>query len=66
MNTYEGAKTNPKCILMGFDDPLFDPVDTSTYFTDSSPLPEPTVVTVEGEGKMVCDCCGCQTENVSH
>jgi hypothetical protein len=59
MNTYEREKRNSRCILRGYDDPLFDPADTSAFSTDSSPLPEPTLVTEDAEERMVCDCCGC-------
>jgi hypothetical protein len=64
MNTYESAKKNPRCILRGYDDPLFDPADTSAFSTDASPLPEPTVVTEDAEERMVCDCSGCHTEDI--
>ena len=59
MNTYESEKRNPRCILRGYDDPLFDQADTTASSADSDTLPEPTVVTEEAEERMVCDCCGC-------
>lgn len=64
MNRYENEKRNPRCIIRGFDDPLFDPADTSSYSTDPSLLPEPTVVTGDADERMVCDCCGCYREDV--
>jgi len=64
MHTYESEKRNPRCILRGFDDPLFDPADASSYSTGSSPLPEPTVVRDDADERMVCDCCGCHREDV--
>jgi hypothetical protein len=64
MNTYESVKRNPKCILRGYDDPLFDPADTSASSTDPSPLPEPTVGMEDAEERMVCDCCGCHKEDI--
>jgi hypothetical protein len=65
MNGYENEKRNSRCILRGYDDPLFDPADTSLNSTDPSFLPEPTLVTAEADEKMVCDCCGCHTEDVT-
>jgi hypothetical protein len=64
MNTYESEERNPRCILRGLDDPLFDLADTSSYSSDSSPSPEPTVVTGDADERMVCDCCGCHMEDL--
>jgi len=64
MNGYENEKRNPRCILRGYDDPLFDPADTSLNSTDPSSLPEPTMVTQEEDERVVCDCCGCHLEVV--
>ena len=64
MNTHENEKRNSRCILRGYDDPLFDPADTSVSPIDSSSLPEPTFVTGEEDERMVCDCCGCYEEDV--
>ena len=65
MNGFENDKRNPRCVLRGYDDPLFDPADTSLNSTGPSSLPEPTMVTGEADEKMVCDCCGCHAEDVS-
>jgi len=62
MNTSESEKRNFMCILRDYDDPLFDQGDQSAFSTDSSSLPEPTVVTEEDEERMVYDCCGCYEE----
>jgi hypothetical protein len=59
MNTYESEKRNPKCVLRGYDDPLFDQAETSAFSTDSSALPEPAMVMEDAEKEMMCDCCGC-------
>jgi len=64
MNKYEGEKRNIRCILRGYDDPVFDQADKSAFSTDSSPLPESTVMTGDEDERMVCDCCGCHEGDV--
>lgn len=60
MNTYESEKRNSRRTLRGYDDSLFDQADTPAFSSDSSSLPEPTVVTGDEDESMVCDCCGCR------